>query len=371
MNKRTRDSIILLAIGFALNVALATAKLIVGLKTNSISVMLDSTNGFLDTLTAAVALFAFIVGAKPATPKFPYGRGRSEYVAAFMASLATALTGAVFLFNSISRAFLTEPLYYAASSFIALIASVPVKIVMSVAYFAHDKRIKSKPFRALGIDSALDSCITLAAAAAFALSARVEFAIDAFFGIGISLAALGVSAHMIRDSFGALIGRNGSEEEREAIIALCEDAKSVRFVDSIRLHDYGHASARGVVRITFGSGVASDEKKRVLAELGVALREKVGGEIEFEETPPERVRSEDSPDRTHEASNSRSNLGSAEESADRTPEFPNLRAYLDPATPCDGSAEESLDRSEAESPPERGARIESEARGAEPERFAT
>ena len=56
MNARIKKSILLIAIGIIVNIALAAIKMYVGLASNSLCIMLDAMNSFLDTLTCIVTL---------------------------------------------------------------------------------------------------------------------------------------------------------------------------------------------------------------------------------------------------------------------------------------------------------------------------
>ena len=65
MKERVKKSIIMIAVGIVVNVALAAIKMYVGLASNSLCIMLDAMNSFLDTLTCIVTLIVFIVLLAP------------------------------------------------------------------------------------------------------------------------------------------------------------------------------------------------------------------------------------------------------------------------------------------------------------------
>ena len=69
MKDRIKKSILLIAIGIVVNVALAAIKMYVGLASNSLCIMLDAMNSFLDTLTCIVTLIVFIVLLLPKDEK--------------------------------------------------------------------------------------------------------------------------------------------------------------------------------------------------------------------------------------------------------------------------------------------------------------
>ena len=75
MKGRIKKSILLIAIGIVVNVALAAIKMYVGLASNSLCIMLDAMNSFFDTLTCIVTLIVFIVLLLPKGEKAPYAEG--------------------------------------------------------------------------------------------------------------------------------------------------------------------------------------------------------------------------------------------------------------------------------------------------------
>lgn len=76
MKDRVKKSIILIAVGIVINVALAIIKMHVGLSSNSLCIMLDATNSLLDIITCIVTLAFFIALLVPRNEKAPYGYGR-------------------------------------------------------------------------------------------------------------------------------------------------------------------------------------------------------------------------------------------------------------------------------------------------------
>ena len=78
MKQRVKKSLILIGIGIVVNVALALIKTYVGLSSNSLCIMLDAVNSFMDILTAIVSAIAFCTLLIPRSEKAPYGYGRTE-----------------------------------------------------------------------------------------------------------------------------------------------------------------------------------------------------------------------------------------------------------------------------------------------------
>ena len=73
--QRIRIAVLLVAGCIALSLGLAIAKMYVGLRSNSLVIMLDSVNSFFDVATGVVTLVAFCVLFHPRTDRHRDSRG--------------------------------------------------------------------------------------------------------------------------------------------------------------------------------------------------------------------------------------------------------------------------------------------------------
>ena len=153
--QRIRIAVLLVAGCIALSLGLAIAKMYVGLRSNSLVIMLDSVNSFFDVATGVVTLVAFCVLFHPRTDRHPYGFGRGEYLSGFVVSAVTVVMGGAFLIRSVNRLAMAEPVYYRLSSMIIILVALVVKIGMAVAYGLVNRRIRSYALRAFSIASLL------------------------------------------------------------------------------------------------------------------------------------------------------------------------------------------------------------------------
>lgn len=277
MKKRTKISLITAIAGIALNLFLALTKFFVGTKTNSLCIMLDSTNGFLDTITAAVTSVAFGLVALPPTEKHPYGMGRSEYVAGFVVSVTAVVMGGLFLFNSLSRMAMPEPVWYSTRSFVLILIGIPIKGIMATVYYILSRKIHSKAFKALALDSILDVAITTATVISFSLSPKADFAVDSIFGICISIGVIVASVFMVGDNLRALVSGD-CKDERKKVVEACKEDKDTSFIEKIDLHDYGYAVKVGYARVVIKKGA---DRKAVEERLHNEVKNSCGADVTF------------------------------------------------------------------------------------------
>jgi len=270
MKERVKKSIILVAVAIAINLALAIIKMYVGLSSNSLCIMLDATNSFFDVLTAVVTLAVFIALLFPRSEKAPFGYGRGEYLAGFVVAVASMVVGGLFFMRSLNRMAMPEPVWFGWQNCVLISVAVPIKIAIGLAYFFANKKIKSKAIKAIMIDSFLDAGVTATSLISFAVSSRVDYAVDAVFGIVMSIVIIAVAIKMIVENVRAIVCGDDASEEKAVIEKACQN-KGVK-IDKIVLHDYGYGVKVGNVYVN------TSEK---LDDLKAEVLQKTGAEVEF------------------------------------------------------------------------------------------
>ncbi len=271
MKDRAKKSILLIAIGIFVNVALALTKMYVGLSSNSLCIMLDAVNSFFDVLTC-VATLAFLVALLfPRSDKAPYGYGRGEYLAGFIVSVVSVVVGGLFFLRSINRLAMPEPVWFSVQNCALICATLPVKLAMGLTYYFCNKKLHSSAVKAIMLDSFLDIGVTATSIVSFAISSRVDYAVDAIFGIVISVIIVVFAVKMVADNVRSIVVGDGAKQEREAVDEICR-AHEVR-LEKLVLHDYGYSAKAGEAIV--------DCSEDVLESLHDETLEKTGADVTF------------------------------------------------------------------------------------------
>lgn len=271
MKDRAKKSILLIAIGIFVNVALALTKMYVGLSSNSLCIMLDAVNSFFDVLTC-VATLAFLVALLfPRSDKAPYGYGRGEYLAGFIVSVVSVVVGGLFFLRSINRLAMPEPVWFSVQNCALICATLPVKLAMGLTYYFCNKKLHSSAVKAIMLDSFLDIGVTATSIVSFAISSRVDYAVDAIFGIVISVIIVVFAVKMVADNVRSIVVGDGAKQEREAVDEICR-AHEVR-LEKLVLHDYGYSAKAGEAIV--------DCSEDVLERLHDETLEKTGADVTF------------------------------------------------------------------------------------------
>ena len=259
MRERVKKALILLAVGVVVNITLAFVKLYVGLSSNSLTIMLDAINSFFDIITCAVTVVAFGILMRPRSEYVPHGYGRSEYLASFVVAAVSAVVGGLFFIRSLNRMAMPEPVWFGAESCALISAAIPIKLAMGLFYHFANKKMHSKAIEAIALDSFLDTAITSASLIAFVISSEVDYAVDAIFGMALSIVVIIFAVKMIWDSIKSVVVGDVSQSEVER---LKQEAGKLPCVESVRsacIHDYGYGEKVATICVRVKRGVSFEE----------------------------------------------------------------------------------------------------------------
>ncbi|MGN0521112.1 MAG: cation transporter [Eubacterium sp.] len=136
-----------------------------------------------------IAVFGFLLIAKAGERKSK----RVQALFSFLIGIIVAAIGFIFAYNGLERIMYPVKVSYLKIYALLLIATVFVKLIMGFVYLWADRKNSSPIFKALILDSFLDSAITIGALLGFFLAVKVDVAVDGIFSVGIGL-IIGISA---------------------------------------------------------------------------------------------------------------------------------------------------------------------------------
>lgn len=272
LKDRVKKSVAVLIAGTLINLGLAMSKLYVGLRTNSVCITIDAFNSFFDILSCGVAIVAFLFLLKAADGGNRFGYGRAEYVASFIVSVVVVVMGGVFLYESVNRLAMPTPIWFSIEHCVIIVVAVLVKLGMALFYYFANKKLNSKALKALTLDSFLDLGITSASLIAFGISSKVNYAVDAIFGIIISITVAVFGLKMVAENFRSLMGNGADEEEEEKIRQIVLNFPEIREITDLAVHDYGYMRGFGTVSVKFKDGVELKEAQAVCIRIRTEIK---------------------------------------------------------------------------------------------------
>ena len=279
MKQRIKKSIAILAVGIAVNISLAIVKMYVGISSNSLCIMVDAINSLLDIITCIITVIAFAVLFIPRSEKAPFGYGRSEYLSGFIVAVVSVVMGGLFFVRSLNRMAMPEPVWFGWQNCVLISVAVPIKLALGIFYMLCNRKLKSKAISALMLDSFLDVGITSASLVSFAVSSQVDYAVDAIFGMIISIVVVVFAVLMIIENVRCVVKGDGGEDEQKLISACCGEHPLIESVGRITLHDYGFGAKAGTVEVVFKDGVTLEEVEDVERELHENIKDECGAQV--------------------------------------------------------------------------------------------
>ena len=265
--------------GIITNLLLFLIKLIIGLLTNSITILADAFNNLSDFGSCIVTILGFKLANKPADKEHPYGHARYEYITGIIVSLLMLVMGVIFLKTSIGKIISSEEVKISFATYLVLIIAVLGKVLQMVVYSDFARSINSSTIKASAIDARNDIISTLAVLAATIIMGIFKINIDAYTGIIVSIFIIISSIKSLKDTINPLLGIIPSEEKVNKIKEKILSHKEIIGIHDLRIHSYGekndfvtvHAEVPDTMGIIEAHEIADTVEREFKEELNIDL----------------------------------------------------------------------------------------------------
>lgn len=265
--------------GIITNLLLFLIKLIIGLLTNSITILADAFNNLSDFGSCIVTILGFKLANKPADKEHPYGHARYEYITGIIVSLLMLVMGVIFLKTSIGKIISPEEIKISFATYLVLIIAVLGKVLQMVVYSDFARSINSSTIKASAIDARNDIISTLAVLAATIIMGIFKINIDAYTGIIVSIFIIISSIKSLKDTINPLLGIIPSEEKVNKIKEKILSHKEIIGIHDLRIHSYGekndfvtvHAEVPDTMGIIEAHEIADTVEREFKEELNIDL----------------------------------------------------------------------------------------------------
>ena len=265
--------------GIITNLLLFLIKLIIGLLTNSITILADAFNNLSDFGSCIVTILGYKLANKPADKEHPYGHARYEYITGIIVSLLMLVMGLIFLKTSIGKIISPEEIKISFATYLVLIIAVLGKVLQMVVYSDFARSINSSTIKASAIDARNDIISTLAVLAATIIMGIFKINIDAYTGIIVSIFIIISSIKSLKDTINPLLGIIPSEEKVNKIKEKILSHKEIIGIHDLRIHSYGekndfvtvHAEVPDTMGIIEAHEIADAVEREFKEELNIDL----------------------------------------------------------------------------------------------------
>jgi cation diffusion facilitator family transporter len=228
-------------------VALAIAKVVVGLATGSLGILAEAVHSGVDAAAAALTLYAVGVSERPADPEHQYGHGKAQHLSALAEATFLAATAVFIAVAAVRR--LASGNHYVDASWYAF-ALMAVVLVVDGARFAASRRAglreHSSALTANALHFASDFAGTLAVLVGLVLVREGVDGADSVAAILVAAIVLWAAARLARRNTDALMDRapSGVAGRLEAAVRGVAGVTGVR---SVRVREAGGESFADVV----------------------------------------------------------------------------------------------------------------------------
>lgn len=148
--------------------------------------------------------------------------GRVERLLSLLLSLAVAFVGLSFAYSSLERFMYPTPIWFSVKFAVMIAVTAIGKLLLFVFYGVQSKKNDSAVIKVMKADSMLDFFITLTTLVSFTLTRYTEFAIDAVFGLAISIFVTVGAVKMLKEAICGVLGLI-KKEKREEFFAFLEE----------------------------------------------------------------------------------------------------------------------------------------------------
>jgi cation diffusion facilitator family transporter len=236
-------------VGFGGNLVLSLVKIVVGILSGSIAVIVDSLNNLLDSISSIMTIVGFRFAARKGDHVHPHGHGRVEYVIAFVISMIIIVTALILGSASVQR--IIEPVAVDSSLlYIVIIAlSILGKGGIAAIYLLKNRTIKSQMLAASGRDALADILATGATLMALILAPVTNFPVDGAVGLLMSVFILVLGGKSFFTNYHLLIGHGPGWKVLDDIRKIVLEKESFAKITSVDFHDYGPESREVLVKV--------------------------------------------------------------------------------------------------------------------------
>ena len=225
--------------GIIVNILLSIFKFVVGLVSNSMSIISDAVNNITDAGSSVVSMIGFKLSQKEIDKDHPWGHGRMEYVAAFIVDVLIIIVGYQLLQTSIDKIIHPEMPSITNVTIILLVVAILVKLWLFVFYRKIANTIDSAAIKGTAYDSISDSISTLAVLASAIVAKLANISIDGYISILVSIFILFTGCKALKETIDLLLGEKPDEEFVKEIEEFSKQYELVSGIHDIMVHDYG------------------------------------------------------------------------------------------------------------------------------------
>lgn len=278
MEKRTKNAVVTLAVGLALNILLGVSKLVAGLLSHSASVTSDALNNMSDAAVSIVTVIATALAARRADHDHPFGHGRYEYIATFVVGAGILAVGVEAFISGVERIIEPVAMDIGVIVWATLVGSIAVKAFMAVLYFGRAKASVAggDTLKAAAIDSVSDAAVTTVVLCCMIAELYTGAHIDGYASVAVAVVIVVFAVKILKTTVNRLLGERPDSALYGKVRDIILSFDRVVSVHDIVINDYGAATKIAEADAEFPSSMTFVEVHAVCDSIERAVYEQTG-----------------------------------------------------------------------------------------------
>jgi cation diffusion facilitator family transporter len=225
--------------GITVNALIFIIEIVVGSAVNSVAITADAFHNLTDVVSSGITILTFHLANKPADKEHPFGHGRIEYVSALFIAMVVMVIGFEFTKTSIEKIMHPSPVIFNLISLLLVIASIPLKFLLSVFNRNLGELIGSAALKATSFDAMSDVLVLSVASISLIMSAFTKIQIDGYIGVAVAAFIMYTGFSIARKELGPLLGEAPDPLLVKSVIDGVLHADYVSGVHDLIIHNYG------------------------------------------------------------------------------------------------------------------------------------
>ena len=241
-------------VGIGVNLVLFIIKGALGLITGSVAVIADAVNNLSDAGSSILVMVGYVLSAKPADKKHPFGHARMEYLITLFVSIIITVLGLELLISSVESFGNSESAVFSKAAIAIMAASIILKLFLTVCYRIMGSRISSAALKASSVDSLGDMAATLAVVVGMILTPYFGSYVDGVLGCIIAAYILFLGVKLIIESSDTILGTAPDSELVMKIVGKLRSYDGVLGIHDLVMHNYGEGRFFASVHVEMDAG---------------------------------------------------------------------------------------------------------------------
>lgn len=261
-------------IGIVGNTLLVVFKLIVGIASHSIAIILDGVNNATDSLSSIVTIVGTKLAGRRPDKDHPFGYGRIEYLTSVVIALIILVAGVVSLRESVLKIIHPGTPSYSVITIVVIVVAIVAKIGLGIIFHRYGKKTESGALIASGIDSNYDALLSGGTLVVALFQNVWNINIDGAVGVIISLVVCKAGIDVLRDALAPIIGTAEDRDVVNAIKKYVSTFPKVADVQDVVFDNFGRTLTIGSAHITVPDDMTAQEASELTREIAKGIQQK-------------------------------------------------------------------------------------------------